>query len=80
MRQPEGFIQEGTERLVCRLKHYIYGLKQSPRCWNHALDSQLKEMQFKQTSNDPCLYIHYNQEETSVDVDDIILGGRSELN
>ena len=51
MRQPEGFIQEGTECLVCRLNRSIYGLKQSPHCWNHALDSQLKEMQFMQTSN-----------------------------
>ena len=39
-------------------------------------------MQFKQTSSDPCLYIHYNEEETfiiAVCVDDIILEGRSEL-
>ena len=52
MRQPEGFIEPGKEHLVCHLQRSIYGLKQSPRCWNHALDSQLKEMRFKQTSSD----------------------------
>ena len=39
MKQPEGFVEEGKEHLVCHLKRSIYGLKQSPRCWNHALDS-----------------------------------------
>ena len=37
MRQPEGFVKKGEEHLVCRLNRSIYGLKQSPRCWNHAL-------------------------------------------
>ena len=44
MKQPEGFIVKGQEHLVWRLKRSIYGLKQSPRCWNSALDSQLKKM------------------------------------
>ena len=35
MKQPEGFISKGQEHLVCRLKRSIYGLKQTPRCWNH---------------------------------------------
>ena len=82
MKQPEGFVEQGKEHLVCRLNRSIYGLKQSPRCWNHALDSQLKEMGFKQTSGDPCLYINLDSEEevfvVAVYVDDIILGGRSE--
>ena len=39
MRQPEGFAEPGKEHLVCRLKRSIYGLKQSPHCWNYALDS-----------------------------------------
>ena len=52
MKQPEGFIEQGKELLVCKLKRSIYGLKQSPRCWNHSLDSRLKEMRFKQTSGD----------------------------
>ena len=39
MQQPEGFIESGKEHLVCHLQQSIYGLKQSPRCWNHTLDS-----------------------------------------
>ena len=81
MKQPEGFIEPGKEHLVCCLKRSIYGLKQSPRRWNHALDSQLKEMGFKQTSSDPCLYVSVNSEGVmllvAVYVDDIVLGGRS---
>ena len=30
MRQPKGFIADGQEHLVCKLKRSIYGLKQSP--------------------------------------------------
>ena len=56
MRQPDGFTEPGKEHLVCYLRRNIYGLKQSPRCWNHALDNRLKEIGFKQTPSDPCLY------------------------
>ena len=62
LKQPEGFVEPGKENLVCHLKRSIYGLKQSPRCWNHALDSRLKEMGFEQTSSDPCLYVHADSE------------------
>ncbi len=44
MRQPEGFEVKGKEKLVCKVKKSIYGLKQSPRCWNAALDSKLREI------------------------------------
>ena len=43
MKQPEGYAIKGKENLVCKLKKSIYGLKQSPRCWNSALDCHLKK-------------------------------------
>ena len=42
MKQTEGFEVEGKEHLICKLNKSIYGLKQSPQCWNVALDNQLK--------------------------------------
>ena len=39
MRQPKGFVDEGKEALVCKLKRSLYGLKQSARCWNEELDA-----------------------------------------
>ena len=47
MKQPEGFLVQGQEHLVCQLKRSICGLKQAPRCWNQALDVQLKTMGFR---------------------------------
>ena len=40
MKQPKGFIVKGQEHLVCKLKQSIYDLKQSPQCWNSALDTE----------------------------------------
>ena len=33
MKQLEGFTMKGKEELVCKLKKYLYGIKQSPRMW-----------------------------------------------
>ena len=53
MEQPDGFVTPGREGLVCKLKKSIYGLKQSPRCWNVVLDSFLREIGFVQADSDP---------------------------
>ena len=83
MRQPEGFVTPGKEHLVCRLKKSIYGLKQSPRCWNTALDSHLKEMGFVQVGSDPCIYRAASSREEpfllGVYVDDIVLATKSNV-
>ena len=80
MRQPEGFVATGQEHLVCKLKRSIYGLKQSPRCWNTVLDDQLKNMGFVQSASDPCVYKDSGGEMflVGVYVDDIILAGKSD--
>ena len=77
MRQPEGFVSQGQGDLVCKLKRSMYGLKQFPRCWNHALNTQLKAMGFQQ---DPCLYVNTIGELfiVAVYVDDILLACKSD--
>ena len=79
MRQPEGFVEDGKEHLVCKLKHSLYGLKQSPRCWNHTLDTHLKSMGFVQSPSDPCIYTSSEGETCliGVYVDDMELAGQS---
>ena len=81
MRQPEDFLLDGQEHLVCRLKRSIYGLKQSSRCWNQALDAQLKLMGFKRSTSDPCIYYTSTTDDLfilAVYVDDILLAGKSQ--
>ena len=48
MKHPEGFEVKSQEHLVCKLNRSQFGLKQSPRCWNEALNSQQKKIHFKQ--------------------------------
>ena len=80
MRQPERFISAGQEKLACNLKRSIYSLKQSPRCCNCVLDSQLKSIGFAQIiiTSDPCLYLSTEGEMfiIAVYVDDIVLAGK----
>ena len=66
MKQPEGFVVKGKEHLVCKLNRSIYGLKQSPRCWNAVLDDKLKEMGFSQATGDPCIYTCEDQGELCI--------------
>jgi len=48
------------------LKKRLYGLKQSPRCWNIAIDDHLKKMKFVQTEGHSCLYVLRDEGETVV--------------
>ena len=79
MKQPEGFIADGQENLVCKLRKSTYGLKQSPRCWNSALNTQLKTMGFNQSASDPCIYNSLEEMFIlAVYVDDIVLTGKTD--
>ena len=57
MRQPAGYVSEEYPDGVCKIKKSIYGLKQSARCWNNAIDTFLKSSGYNQMESDPCLYI-----------------------
>uniref|UniRef100_A0A5S6Q626 Reverse transcriptase Ty1/copia-type domain-containing protein n=1 Tax=Trichuris muris TaxID=70415 RepID=A0A5S6Q626_TRIMR len=79
VKQSEGF-EDGTNR-VCRLNRSLYGLKQSPRCWNKKLVHFLKRKGMKQSAADPCLFIRRGQKSKLmlvVYVDDRILAGSNE--
>ena len=56
MELPEGFIDENHPNKVYRLQKSIYGLKQSARCWNSAIDKFLKDNGYTQSDADPCIY------------------------
>ena len=75
MKQPECFVKPGEEKLVCKLKKSLYGLKQSPRCWNHKFRDYMISIGFVQSKADPCVFIDNSDTLTivAVWVDDLIL-------
>ena len=76
MSQPEGFIEEGQEDLVCRLKKSLYGLKQAGRTWYKKLHDCLVGFSFTRCNADYSIY-YYQEGSTKVIisayVDDLII-------
>ena len=56
MHQPEGFVIEGKEDHMCRLKKSLYGLKQSPRQWYLRFDTFMIEHGYSRSKYDSCVY------------------------
>ena len=77
MQQPDGYVKEGSEHLVCKLNKSLYGLKQSPRCWNKAFAEFMKSSKFKQSEADPCIYVR-DTSIVAVYVDDLIIATKTE--
>ncbi|KAA0061857.1 copia-like pol polyprotein [Cucumis melo var. makuwa] len=57
MDQPEGFMVEGKEHMVCKLKMSIYGLKQASRQWYLKFNDTIKSFGFKENIVDRCIYL-----------------------
>ena len=63
---------------MCKLNRSLYGLKESPRCWNSTLDNYLG---FLQSVSDPCVYLSALGKELAVVgvyVDDIVVECQSD--
>ncbi|UYV77663.1 hypothetical protein LAZ67_15001846 [Cordylochernes scorpioides] len=79
IKQPEGF-NNGTD-LVWELKKSLYGLKQSPRCWNQKIVNFMKERCLKESTADPCLFFRKTNDHLliiAIYVDDGIIAGTNE--
>ena len=50
-------VFQNSENMVYKLKKALYGLKQSPRAWQKALASSLKEINFVPLGKDPCVFV-----------------------
>ena len=57
MEQPEGFVIHGKEKLVCKIKKSLYGLKQSPRQWYKRFHTFMLSQGFKRSNYDSCVYL-----------------------
>lgn len=55
MTVPEGLTCNTNK--VCKLNKSLYGLKQSPRCWNYKFDSVLKKFGLVNSKADQCVYV-----------------------
>ena len=54
--QPEGFLVQGCEDKVHKLRKALYGLRQAPRAWYSKVNHYFIQHGFKRSENEPTLY------------------------
>ena len=57
MQQPEGFVVDGKEHMVCRLQKSIYGLKQASRQWYLKFHDVVTSLDFEENTVDSYIYL-----------------------
>nr|ABB47865.2 retrotransposon protein, putative, Ty1-copia subclass [Oryza sativa Japonica Group] len=80
MDQPDGYVLEGQEGMVCKLLKSLYGLKQAPKQWHEKFDTTLTSAGFVVNEADKCVYYRYGGGEVVIlclYVDDILIFGTS---
>lgn len=77
MDQPEGFIEKGTEDIICLLKRSLYGLKKSPRQWYLRFDEFMISHGYYKSQYDSCVYFKVLTSENRIYlilyIDDILI-------
>lgn len=67
------------DQQICHLNKALYGLKQAGRQWFFKLDAKLKDLGFKASLADPCIYVSESKDEIiAVYVDDLIIASKNE--
>ena len=59
MDQPDEFVANGQEGMVCKLLKSLYGLKQAPKQWHEKFDRTLTYAGFVVNEADTCVYYRY---------------------
>jgi ATP-binding cassette subfamily B (MDR/TAP) protein 1 len=81
MKQPDGFLVEGKEDYVCRLRKSLYGLKQAPRQWYKKFESVMREQGYKKTTSDHCVFVRKFSDDDFIIlllyVDDMLIVGKN---
>lgn len=78
MEIPDGL--KAPQNHVCKLRKSLYGLKQSPRCWNHKFNDFIVQQGFKRSLHDSCLYTMFQDNSILyllLYVDDVLIAGNN---
>ena len=76
--QPLGFVVQGHEEKVYKLKNVLHRLKQAPRAWNSKIDGFLTKISFISSPSEASLYVKKNGTDFMIVclyVDDLIYCG-----
>ena len=81
MEQPPGFVAQGESGLVCRLLKFLYGLKQSPRCWFGRFSKAIQQFGMIRSEVDHSVFYKFSDSNQCVYlmvyVDDIVITGNN---
>lgn len=75
---PLGYTGSSETKVVCKLEHALYGLKQSPRAWFGRFSSAMRKYGYRQSNFDHTLFLKHQQGKVTaliVYVDDMIIMG-----
>lgn len=75
IKTPKG-VDQNSKGKVLKLKRALYGLKESPKCWNETFDNVARQIGFTRSKSDVCLYTKENVIMVLY-VDDILLVGNN---
>lgn len=79
IKQAQGF--ENKSDKVCKLQKALYGLRESPRAWYECFDEFMKNLGFKTSKIDNCLYSMNNEKDSVyvvLFVDDLLICCKSQ--